>query len=174
MPSPLAHAVSGYILAKFIPQPQQSSRSKRWLPFYAVFAATAADFDFIPQLLTGELYHRGLSHSLVFAFGFSTLFGLIISSGWKSYRKWVWFTAILYSSHLFLDFLGEGRGIQLFYPLNGYWRSPIVIFPGIHYSEGIWNTGHLFPLVFELVYSALLFGLWWWKNYSTSNKKIKN
>ena len=169
MPSPLAHAVSGYVLAKVLPQPQSLGRSRRWLPFYGVFAATAADFDFIPQLLTGENYHRGLTHSLLFTLGFSA-FGLILTRG--KYRNRFGFTAILYSSHLLLDFFSAGRGIQLFYPLTSYWRSPVIIFPGIHYSEGIWNIKHLFPLFFELIYSALLVGgLWWWQNYSTSNKK---
>ncbi|MGB7440490.1 MAG: hypothetical protein WA919_05430, partial [Coleofasciculaceae cyanobacterium] len=61
MPSPLAHSVSGYILAQFLPLKQLKKRgSKRWdvMIFYPVFVAAAADLDFIPQLITGASYHR--------------------------------------------------------------------------------------------------------------------
>lgn len=169
MPSPLAHAVSGYVLSKLLPLKPPMPRWK-WLQlYYPVFVATAADLDFIPQLITGGSFHRGLSHSLAFAFLFSAIAALIFNRNW--FRS-LSFTLIFYSSHLVLDFFSEGRGIQLFSPFTEkYFRSPLVIFPGIHHSRGLWDYSHITPMAFELVYSALLlFGLWW----CTARARITN
>lgn len=180
MPSPIAHSISGYVLARFLPLEQPRTRERgRWgmQIIYAVFVANAADFDFIPQLITGEMYHRGLTHSLIFALGFSAIAGFITSYIWKrSYKQLFLFTLILYSSHLFLDFLSEGRGIQFFSPfLDSFFKFPITIFPGIHHSRGLWDYSHLLPISFELVYSALLLlGLWYWQKNKTRKRKYKN
>ncbi|NEP07943.1 MAG: hypothetical protein F6K34_26095 [Okeania sp. SIO4D6] len=51
MPSPIAHSVSGYVLAKFLPQEKLKyypSRWWSWETFYPVFVAIFADFDFLP------------------------------------------------------------------------------------------------------------------------------
>lgn len=142
--------------------------------FYPVFVAAAADLDFIPQLITGESYHRGLSHSLIFALGFSGLVSWILSYFWKSsYKQLFIFTTILYSSHLFLDFFSEGRGIKLLLPwTDAFFVAPITIFPGVHYSRGLWDVSYLIPLCFELVYAALLFLIVaMWKRAKTNKKR---
>ena len=174
MPSPIAHSASAYILAKILPLKQSKfSGSRKWEEvLYAVFVANAADLDFIPQLITGELSHRGLTHSLIFTFGFSAIASFIISYYWQSsYKQLFWLTSIIYGSHLFLDFFSEGRGIPLFLPfIINFFKSPIIIFPGVHYSRGLWDYSHLTPIVFESIYSALLLGgLWLFKN-KTRNK----
>ncbi len=170
MPSPLAHSVSGYVLAKFLPVDKLSKdRGKKCgvQIFYPVFVAAAADLDFIPQLITGNIYHRGLTHSLTFTIIFSVIVGLILSYLWKfSYKQIFLSTLILYSSHLFLDFFTHGgKGMQLFFPfIDRYFKSPVAIFPGVHHSRGLWDFSHIIPLTFELTYSALL--LWvvsWWR-----------
>ena len=176
MPSPIAHSVSGYIIAKFLPLNQLiPSGYKRWgiHIFYPVLVAAAADFDFIPQLITGENYHRGLTHSLIFAIAFSAIIGLIFRYLWKcSYKIIFGLTLIFYGSHLLLDLFSEGRGIQLFWPFtDSYFQSPLIIFPGFHYSRGLWDSSHLIPLVFELTYSALLFWLVArWKTFQVRKK----
>lgn len=174
MPSPIAHSVSGYILAKVLPLKQlKFSGCRRWDEIlYAVFVANAADLDFIPQLITGELSHRGLTHSLIFTLCFSAIVSFIISYFWQiSYKQLFFFTSIIYGFHLFLDFFSEGRGIPLFLPfIVNFFKSPISIFPGVHYSKGLWDYSHLVPIVFESIYSALLLGgLWLFKN-KTKNK----
>ncbi|MGF1480878.1 MAG: metal-dependent hydrolase [Cyanophyceae cyanobacterium] len=168
MPSPLAHSVSGYVLSTFLPVSLR--QHSKWLPFfYPVFVASAADLDFIPQLLTGAAYHRGLTHSLIFAVAFSTLCGLCLNFKKLSTRRLSLFTFILYSSHLLLDFFSAGRGIKLFFPfIDRYFRSPVTVFPGIHHSRGLWDYGHIAPLVFELGYSILLCFILWWRSNSQS------
>ena len=169
MPSPLAHAVSGYVLAKFLPLTQpRTSRRRRWeiLCLYPVFVATVADLDFIPQIITGESFHRGLTHSLIFTLGFSLILAFILRKRWQfSYQQLAWITFILYGSHLVLDFFTEGRGIPLLYPFTeNFFVSSITIFPGVHHSRGLWHYSHLTWISFELVYSVLL--VWivrWWR-----------
>ena len=125
--------------------------------------------DFIPQLITGEIYHRGLTHSLTFAIIFSAIVGLILSYLWKfSYKQLFLFTLILYSSHLLLDFFTDGgKGMQLFFPFTDtYFKSPVAIFPGVHHSRGLWDSSHIIPLTFELIYSALLLWVVSWRKTS--------
>jgi inner membrane protein len=172
MPSPLFHATTGYFLGKFLPQ----KLIPRFYPFrrfnlhifYPVFVATCADFDFIPQTLTGIPLHRGWSHSLVFMLSFSLIIGWVASKIWKtSYQQLFRFTLILYSSHLILDFFAEGRGIKLFLPfLDQFFKSPLLIFPGIHYSRGLFDLSHFIPVLYELLLSVVLYGfLTQWQAY---------
>ena len=179
MPSPLAHSVSGYILAKFLPvKHPKISRAGKWSmqSLYPVFVAIVADFDFIPQIITGESYHRGLTHSLFFALVFSVIISSVVSYlGKYSYQQILLFTALIYSSHLFLDFFtAGGKGIQVFWPfIDRFFQSPISIFPAVHHSRGFWHYSHLIPIGFELAYSVLLFwGFSLWQNSQarTNNK----
>ncbi len=169
MPSPIAHAVSGYVFAKFLPLTQpRISRRRRWelLCLYPVFVAIVADLDFIPQIITGESFHRGLTHSLIFTLGFSLILAFILRYRWQfSYQQLAWITFILYGSHLVLDFFTEGRGIPLLYPFTeNFFVSSITIFPGVHHSRGLWHYSHLIWICFELVYSVLLvWGVRWWR-----------
>ncbi len=181
MPSPLAHSVSGYIIAQFLPLDRsKDSRFKEWCMrgLYPVFVAICADFDFIPQLITGEIYHRGLTHSIFFPLAFSIITSFVISYWGKySYRQIFLLTAIVYGSHLLLDFFtAGGRGMQLFFPVTDrFFMSPIPIFPGVHHSRGLWHYSHLSPLSFELTYSALLFAgfFYWRKSPYRQRKKLK-
>lgn len=74
MPSPIAHSVTGYVLSNFLP-----FKKLKFYIFYGVFVAIAADFDFIPQWITGKNFHRGLTHTLIFALVFSLIVGGLIS-----------------------------------------------------------------------------------------------
>ncbi len=178
MPSPIAHAVSGYVIDRFLTTERTQIYSPRkWgiTVFYPVLVAIFADFDFIPELITGERYHRGLTHSLTFAIVFSIIVGFILSYRWKSsYKQLFLYTLILYSSHLCLDFLTYGgKGIQLLAPFtDSYFQSPLTIFPGVHHSRGLWDYSHIVPIAFESMYSALLLcGVTWWKSFQKRKKK---
>lgn len=176
MPSPIVHAVAGYALAKFLPLEQPLSHQlQQWkLPiFYSVFMAAAADLDFIPQLLFGGSFHRGLSHSLLFTLLFSTITAFLVSSWWKtSYPKLLHCSLIFYGSHLLLDYFSSGRGIKVFLPfVDRFYKAPITLFPGLHYSEGLWHSSHLPTLIFEFVLCAIVLGgIWGWEKLKESQK----
>lgn len=177
MPSPIAHSVSGYVLAKFL----KSGRNRPSLHlemFYAVFVAVVADFDFIPQLLTQVDFHRGLTHTLIFALSFSLIVSLFISkSSQYSYQKIFWFTLILYSSHLLLDlFTQGGEGMQILWPFTDiFFQSPVPLFPAVHHSRGLFDPSHFIFVGFELIYACCLIFTWkWWQRNQKSNKQFKN
>ncbi|MGB3236856.1 MAG: metal-dependent hydrolase [Geitlerinemataceae cyanobacterium] len=176
MPSPIVHAVAGYALSQFLPLEQpQSYRFRQWkLPiFYSVFMAAAADLDFVPQLILGGDFHRGLSHSLFFTVVVSAIAAFFVSSWWKtSYQKLLSCSVILYGSHLLLDYFSEGRGIKLFLPfVDGFYKAPIEIFPGLHYSKGLWDSSYIPTLIFEFVLcSIVLGGIWGWKKLQERQK----
>ena len=172
MPSPIAHSVTGYAISKFFPLWGKviPGSGKSIIPvFFIIFVANAADLDFIPQLLTGQNYHHGLTHSLTFALCFSGIMGLISYFFCKPlYMRLFWLTFAVYNSHLFLDCLTIGsRGIKILWPFKeSLFSLPISIFPGVHYSQGLLHCSHFIFIGFELAYSALLFwSLWKWKVY---------
>ncbi len=173
MPSPIAHAVSGYALSRLFPlnSLKMSQRQARnWQTFSAIFIAIAADFDFIPQILTGEKYHRGLTHTLIFAVGLS----FILAYGLRKFSHQPLFSWIfmLYGSHLILDLLTAGSlGIQLLWPFtDAYFKFPFVMFPAVHHSRGLFDLSHWVFVSWELGYSVLLLsGLWFWKNTQSRN-----
>jgi len=170
MPSPIAHAVSGYVLSElFSLKSNIRNQEKRyhWHSFTAVFIAIAADFDFLPQLLTGERFHRGLTHTLIFAVGLSLIIGLLGRwLGKFSVQKLMGWTLILYGSHLLLDiFTAGGLGVQLLSPFSEvYIQSSLPLFPPVHHSRGLFDLRHLIFVAWELGYSAIILtGLWFWK-----------
>lgn len=169
MPSPIVHAVTGFALAKFLPlqQPLSHGLKQSNLPlFYSVFLAAAADLDFVPQLILGGNFHRGLSHSLLFTVAFSAIAAFIASSWWKtSYQQLFNCSLVLYGSHLLLDYFSAGRGIKVFLPfIDRFYKSPITLFPGIKYSEGLWHSSHIPALIFEAILCGLILGaVWGWK-----------
>lgn len=177
MPSPIVHAVAGLVLAKVLPlEEPKSHQLRQWkLPlFYGVFVATAADLDFVPQILLGGNFHRGLSHSLLFAIVFGAISAGIASGWWKtSYRKLMIWSWVLYGSHLILDYFSAGRGIKFWLPfVDRFYKAPTTLFPGLHYSEGLWHSSHLPTLIFEFVLCAIVLGVvWGWqRGQSLSNK----
>lgn len=91
MPSPIAHGVTGYVLSNSLPL-----KKLNFYLFYGVFVAIAPDFDFIPQWITGEKFHRGVTHSLVFALAFSLIAAGLIHYSRKDSYKLIFFVLLLF------------------------------------------------------------------------------
>ena len=173
MPSPLAHAVSGYAIARGLDVPKVNKLLP--LGLYAVFVAIAADFDFIPQIVAGINTHRGFTHS----FGFAIIFSIILSqllrnrTAIKPLQVFA-ITLTIYSSHLVLDFFTQGgSGIPLFWPVsNASFQSTIPLFPSVHHSHGLFNPIHIIFLSFELTYTVIvLWGVSRWRNFKHQHRK---
>ena len=169
MASPIAHSVSGYILGNILllEQIKVPKHKKLRLHIYAIFVSIFADFDFIPQIITGERFHRGLTHSIFFTFIFSVIVSFLFSQyPHKPYKQIFLFTLIIYAFHLLLDFFtAGGEGIQLLSPFtNTLFKSPIYIFPKVDHSSGLWAVSHIITISFEFTYSVLmLLGLSFWQ-----------
>jgi inner membrane protein len=178
MPSPIAHSVTGYVIARLLPLNQKAkpwSRQELFQLSYGIFIALAPDLDFIPQILTGERYHHGFSHSLTFAIGFSLivwLLGYILTN--RLSMQLLLLTLMLYSSHLLLDFFTQGGpGIQLFWPFtNEYFKSSMAFFPETHHSQPLFqHPGHVIFISLELSYAIILLGGIWFWGYRKSKSK---
>ena len=173
MPSPIAHAVSGYAIAKGLELPKINKMLP--LALYAVFVAIAADFDFIPQIVAGINTHRGFTHSLSFAVVFSLILSKLASNqAAVRYLKVFTLTLIIYGSHLALDFITQGgSGIPLLWPISSHmFQSSVSFFPAVHHSHGLFDSIHLRFLSFELVYTVILLGgLSQWKAFRHQRKK---
>lgn len=167
MPSPIAHSVSGYAIARLFSPDRIRSHSKRlnlvWLAC-ATFLAVAPDLDFILQIATGKKYHHGFSHSLAFMAGVTVIVGGL---------SYVWLnrvsipllllTLLCYGFHLLLDFFtAGGPGMQLFWPFStDYVRSSISIFPSTEHSEQLFHPAHFLFVSFEISYGVILLTLIW-------------
>lgn len=163
MPSPIAHSATGLLLYR-LAGPEgvrsESDRRQRLLTaVYFVFVANLPDLDFIPQILTGERYHHGATHSLVFGALVAVILAAASSRllGAAFPRLLVWSLVTLFS-HLLLDlFTAGGSGIPLFWPFSGeLYQSPLAFFPETHHSKGLYLRGQIVFVLFETAYAGLL------------------
>lgn len=177
MPSPIAHSVTGYVIAQLFPQGHKANREGNralFWPFYGVFIALAADLDFIPQLITGDRYHHTFTHSIAFTLGFSLvvwLIGYLLANQFPI--RFLILTLILYGSHLLLDYFTQGGpGIQLLWPFTDeHFKSSMAIFPETHHSSPLFqHPGHILFITFELSYAALLLSVTWVWHYKRRKK----
>lgn len=183
MPSPIAHAVSGYVLTKGL-----TPKKTRYLwpmACYGIFVAIAADFDFIPQIVAGINTHRGGTHSVVFAIAFSLISSQLVSQLVSRSAhdrvtikyiniKLFTLTLIIYGSHLVLDFFTQGgTGVPLLWPMSHQtFQSAIPLFPAVHHSHGLWDAIHLRFLSFELTYTVMmLWGLSQWNTFKHQRRQ---
>lgn len=164
MPSLIAHSATGVALAEVLPAADRlGGRTRRVL--FATALAMAPDLDFVPQILTGERYHHGFSHSLLFTLGVALLAALV--AGWSrpgSGRAMGLLTLLIYGSHLLLDALSlGGPGIEVLWPVSDApWKFPVTFFPPVHYTRGLLDPSHLVFLGFESVYAVLVLALAGW------------
>ncbi|NOY62274.1 MAG: metal-dependent hydrolase [Gammaproteobacteria bacterium] len=110
----------------------------------AVVAANAADLDFLPGLLVGDInrFHQGFSHTLLAALIFAALCTFL--HRFLACRAWqAGLTGgLCYASHLVLDFYcHDGRapfGMPLLWPVSDErWNASFSIFSGVtHGSSG--------------------------------------
>lgn len=113
MPMPIAHGLLGAsIVAAIHPQP-----AKRYFAplFIGAFLAVAADFDFIlVYIFQSRAWHRGFTHSILFALLVCLSF-LLISGRPRARRALAY--GLAYSSHFLLDFATTkyGGGVELFW-----------------------------------------------------------
>lgn len=155
MPSPVGHALIGFAAANLILR-RKVYQSIAWMLF-VVFAANAADLDFIPGWILGDInrFHHGISHSI----------GMSLFFAWSCYLVSRWFTdqtkqvfllaLVLYCSHLLSDYLGvdavEPYGAPFLWPLSqDYYLAPVQIFRAVEHG----NVGETPITVFDKIFSV--------------------
>lgn len=181
LPSPIAHAATGYAIYRIIASRKTETNVRRIgpLPIMLVIVVTLSflpDFDFIPGILVGDYdaFHNSYSNSIIVGFLLALLIGLVTSTG-KRARFTFWFLVALiaYELHVLMDYLGAGRGTMLFWPLTEQrYISPVQLFYGLHRSDGLWSIRHVWTVVTETIFVIFVFiltGFLWRQNAASSS-----
>jgi inner membrane protein len=141
----------------------------------ALGAATVIDMDFVLGMLHHDLagYHNQQSHSLCAAvlvgIGVGVLGRLMTGAGTK---RWLALGLAATLSHVLIDFLTIGRGVQLLWPLTeDRFTSPVPLFYGLRWSEGVWSSSHLLTLANE---GPIVAALLWLTQQKLSRHAIKH
>ena len=116
MPLPVAHSLLGASLVAAIhPEPTK----RYFIPLLAgAFLANAPDFDFaLVFVLRSRAWHRGFSHSIIFALIVGLTFVLFL--GRRHIREAIAYGAA-FASHAVLDYVTtkEGGGVELLWPFS--------------------------------------------------------
>lgn len=117
MPLPVAHGLLGAsIVAALHPR---SARGRDVIPLLVgAILANAADFDFLLVFaFQSKAWHRGFSHSLVFALLVCVLPALLLG---KQQLKKVLVYGLAFASHGVLDYVTskQGSGVALLWPFS--------------------------------------------------------
>ena len=119
MPSPVAHSLVGAgLVAAVLPRRAGRARYWRWALVAGAVLANTADLDFLLVFVfRSRAWHRGFTHSLVFALVVFLCF--LLALGRARAREAVAF-GLAYASHVLLDFATtrETRGVELFWPFS--------------------------------------------------------
>lgn len=124
MPLPLGHAAFGIAVVDLLPGRPGPASGWSWKEFFLIaFLANLPDIDVIFGLLfhgNGSVFHRGLTHSVLFALAA----GILSARAWKWWSKvprfgfWAGFLAVF--SHITADIMFTKSGVSLFWPFQVY------------------------------------------------------
>ena len=155
MASPIGHSLAGIALGVVRGSGQVSPW--RWY-FFAVFAANAADLDFVPGLFIGDInrFHQGISHSLLATVVFGAVVALAMRPLSRQPLRIGTAGAGFYGSHLLVDlFTLDQRapyGIPLLWPVSSeHYTAPWPVFGGM--THGIPGDG--FIVFLQQVFSSV-------------------
>jgi membrane-bound metal-dependent hydrolase YbcI (DUF457 family) len=115
MPLPIAHGMVGASLVALI---HPSAGIKNWKPmFWGFLLANSPDLDFAFAFLFGwKNFHRGISHSLVFALAVAALIFVFLR---RKHWRIPFSCALAFLSHTLLDFISASDGaVRLLTPFD--------------------------------------------------------
>ena len=155
MPSPVGHALIGLTAANVVLK-RKLYESVVWMLF-VIFAANAADLDFLPGWILGDInrFHHGISHSIGIAFIFASLCAITARMFTRQCKLVFLLALILYLSHLLADYLGvdvvEPYGAPFLWPFSHeYFLAPVQLFQAVEHG----NIGETPLTVFDKIFSV--------------------
>lgn len=103
-------------------------------------------------------YHNSGSHSLLIALAVAVaLGGLVWGVGRSGFLHAYVLVLVCYGFHIVLDYFTVGRGVMLLWPLSSArFQAQVKLFYGLHWSDGLLSIRHLWALLSELVFAALV------------------
>jgi membrane-bound metal-dependent hydrolase YbcI (DUF457 family) len=176
VPSPIAHlSLAVFIWPSLKRRLGTEATPARRLLLVAMLATwlLLPDFDLLAGPLLGRPlmhYHNGPSHSLIAAVVMGVPFALIcrgIAPGpaWRFFGLGV----LAYASHVLLDAVTWGRGVQALWPItDARFASPVPLFFGIRHSVNAPYHWHLVTIVTELCFAVLLVIAYRWRRGGAS------
>ena len=125
MPFPLGHTAVALAVHETVSSKQNDS-SRPGLLVYVTVLANLPDLDVVYGLIVqgnGDAFHRGPSHSLLFAL----VAGYLASQLWRLWDKiprlcWPVAAGLIFS-HIAADMLLTRTAVSLFWPFEVYWSS---------------------------------------------------
>lgn len=174
MPSPIAHIAVGGLIARRVTRGTSNLSNAFRITAICIFFSLAPDLDVVYAIFAGDMlrYHNQGTHSLLAWLVICGLTAPVFSSMVKGIppKKMFGILLLCYGTHLLLDLFTHGRGLKLFWPIShARFRSPLLLFYGLHWSEGIFSMRHLTTLANELVFVVVLAGLTFplWRRHPT-------
>ncbi len=173
MSSPVGHSLTGMILYLSYNKWGSLWSHRNEILLY-IFFAVAADLDFIPGLIAGDIYryHHGPLHSIFFALLFTLPFSLPrLKRGPKRFlSSWGIFFS-LYCTHLFVDFFTIDRrfpyGSPLLWPIwDRYISSPFTFLPPVYKESwaALISLNNLHTMLIEVaIFLPLLLLIYWYR-----------
>lgn len=162
MPSPIAHAAAGYIVARI------AGRSGKWAPSTvrtrvligaAVALSLLPDLDSVLGILLGDFgkYHNNLSHSLLVGLAVAVAVGgLAAVSGYARFRTGFGIALACFELHIVMDYFAVGRGVMAFWPLTAErFLAPFPLFYGLRWSDGWLSSRHFWTFLTEIPIAAV-------------------
>lgn len=190
MPSPIAHVAVGYgvfsaIRPSLLAADPQSRRLLGRVFVFVIICSLLPDIDVIPGLLLGDLrgIHNGVTNSLLVGLTFALFVGGVARIlGSKRYRLWFAIALFSYELHVVADYFTAERGIMALWPITSKrFVAPIMLFYGVHYTEGLISIDHLWTIISELLFAGILVGfvhlvprviLKFRQSYSTQSERV--
>lgn len=157
MPSPVTHAAVGYLLSRYLLTGCTGLRPG--MIWAGVALSCLPDIDAAAGLLLGDMgrYHNHMMSSPFFALLVACGAGAVAWRAGAAVRPWFTLTLVCYLAHITLDFFTQGRGIMLLWPFSETrFRPPFSLFYGVHWSDGLISSRHLWTLLTELGMLAVL------------------
>ena len=165
MPSPIAHSSLAFLawpLVKRTLDPTLSPTRCTILASLLLLWLNLPDLDIIVGPLAGRplmYYHNGFSHSFLVALGMALPFAFIcckIAGGNAARHFLIGFLA--YSSHVLLDALTWGPGVQALWPITEIrFSSPVPLFLGVRHSVNAPYYWHLLTAANDAVFGVGVF-----------------
>jgi membrane-bound metal-dependent hydrolase YbcI (DUF457 family) len=165
MPSPIAHTAAGYAIYYLSRSRTPGTKLKGIGPFPAPLIVTTGfsllpDVDSLLGFLSGNFgrFHNNATHSFIVGLGMALAFGLLMWWKERSGFGFWFFTALLgYELHVLMDSATIGRGVMALWPFTAErYMFPIIVFYGLHWSDGWLSIRHLWTAATELAFAALV------------------
>ena len=171
MPLPTAHSLLGATIVALLHP--QFKKNYAFPLFAGVVLANAADFDFAFVFLLGAKdWHRGFSHSILFAV--IVLLAFAAANKFRQIKVSVAY-GLAFSSHFILDFITTktGGGVELFWFFNKE-RFGLRWFALSEYPSKLTFLEILGAILLELIIFAPLFGLVLYFRKNRTNRIANN